>query len=384
MSDPQTPLDLASTVAAFDLDGTSRAPWSVPIRERDWPRYLRMLIDYRLTGIATAALEAGWVSLTDAQAEELLAAQRRSMAWALKIERALVRMGEVFESAGLNVIVLKGTAVAHALYPDPSWRCFGDLDLLVRAGDWRRSLEVLASQGLRRKLPEPRPGFDERFGKAATHARSDGLEVDLHANLAAGPFGIWLPADELFHHTQRFRLADRDLNRLDDTSATMHALIHAALGSSPPLLVPLRDAAQVVASERADWDEIRARADRWGVLAPIQYALKAMYEVLRLEPSAAGRRFLAEPPPVSQRRALRAYTARRSSAAIQIAGLQAIPDLKGKMSYARMLLVPSREFMGANRKAHRGGRLQRWAAAFTSRSLRAGILPGKNGVEPKR
>ena len=99
---------------------------------------------------------------------------------------------EALEKAGIAHRVLKGHAWAHTVYPDPSWRAFGDVDLLVGTDDSDRAVEVLESTGVRRTLPEVRPGFDRRFGKDATLLSASGREVDLHRLLVAGPYGLWV------------------------------------------------------------------------------------------------------------------------------------------------------------------------------------------------
>ena len=114
------------------------------------------------------------------------------MAMVLVLDHLLVEVSSAMTEAGLPTVVLKGAAVADTFYPDRSWRSFGDLDLLISAADWRRACEVLVRLGFRRIIPEPRPGFDERFGKGASFEDARKLQVDLHRTLAMGPFGLWI------------------------------------------------------------------------------------------------------------------------------------------------------------------------------------------------
>src|SRR5437879_3101885 len=93
-------------------------------------------------------------------------------------------------------------------------------------GSGRRRFEE-GELGFTRPRPEPRPGFSERFGKAATHRGVDGLELDLHRTLVVGPFGLWLEPDELFEHAILFHLWGRELRRLDDTALVLHACLNA-------------------------------------------------------------------------------------------------------------------------------------------------------------
>ena len=209
-------------------------------RER-WPKVLWGLGFHRLTGIAVAAHEARQLELASEQVDELLEHHRRVMVDALRIEQRMLQLHDAFTAAGIRVVVLKGASVAHTVYPDPAMRPFGDLDLLVSTTDWRAACETLREHGFTRDLPEPRRGFDERFGKAATHSDASGLQVDLHRTLVLGPFGLWLDPEVLLQHTETFALGGRAVARLDSTGLLLNAALHAGLGTSTPLLLPLRD-----------------------------------------------------------------------------------------------------------------------------------------------
>src|SRR5919108_1697202 len=258
-------------IGGFGLPGRDLRP--VEVSADGWRAFRSSATSGRIVGIAVAAVEAGHLRITEEKAEELLVWQRDAMVWALTIERRLLTLAEAFEADGVRPLVLKGPVLAHTVYPDPSWRAFADLDLLVPTASWRRALEVLAGLGFERRLPEPRPGFDERFGKAAVHTNGDGAEIDLHRTLVIGPFGLWARPDELFRRATTFELGGRTLRRLDDTALLLHACMHASLGWRPPLLWTLRDVAQVAWSGRVDWDELADLARRWRLRAVVRHAL---------------------------------------------------------------------------------------------------------------
>jgi hypothetical protein len=337
---------LERSIGGFGLPGPEPPPIELPAER--WRPFIATLSTGRMTGIAVAAAEAGHLRLTDAQTEELLERHRDAMVWSLTIERRLLGLAEAFEDAGVGMLVLKGPAVAHTMYPDPSWRAFGDLDLLVPTSAWRRALEVLAGLGFERRLPEPRPGFDERFGKAAVHTNGDGVDIDLHRTLVLGPFGLWIKPDELARRSIPFPLGGRILRRLDDTSMLLHACMHASLGWRPPLLWTLRDVAQVAWSGRVDWDELGDLARRWRLRAVLRHALEAASESLEVSLPVEAGPLLSIDPPRRERRVLESYvTERRGRGGTELATLQAIPGLRGKAAYIRALLFPGRAFMAA-------------------------------------
>jgi hypothetical protein len=340
-------LRLAGRIAAFGLSDDERETQPFRIPREDWPSFLATLVSERLTGLAVAANAADELRLTGGQRRALRDRHEEVTFHVLRLEARLLSLTRILAQAGIETIVLKGSALAHAFYPDPSWRPFADIDLLVRAQDWERTCSLLAAIGLRRSLPEPRPGF-ERFRYAALHRTPDGLEVDLHRTLVLGAFGLWMDPEELFRRNTSFALGDAVLRRLDDTALLLHACVHASLGRRHPLLRPLRDLAQVASLADPDWELIADWARRWRAGSVIQRAFALAQDTLRTELRKDMGVFLSWTPTWRERRALRAYTtSRRRRGAIALSTVGAIPDLRGKATYVRALLVPDRAFLRA-------------------------------------
>jgi hypothetical protein len=319
----------------------------------------------RLTGIALRAAEAEWLVLPDGALDDLIERHREQMMFSLALERSLFSIGDAFHSADIDFIVLKGPAIAHTAYPDPSWRPFGDIDLLVRQSDWRSACRVLRDGGFQRVLPEPVTGFDERFGKAATHTGPDGLQLDLHRTLVLGPFGLWVNPGTLFDLTTSFVVGGRSFRRLDDTTRVLHAAIHASLGAAPPLPLTLRDVGQVAMSPSVEWGRLRDLMGAWRLAAVVQHSFRAVEEILeaRLPAEAAFVRQLR--PSAIERRALRGYEPnRRGRGGMALTTTLAIPSVSGKIAYLRALLFPSRDFLraraGQGARGARASYVARW------------------------
>lgn len=347
-------------IAASDgrLDGDI-----MPMPDERWPTVLSGLAFQRLTGIAVAAFEAGRLDLSPEQEEELLDRHRAAMVLSLSIERRLLRLMNAFDEAGVRAVVLKGTAVAHALYPDPSIRPFGDLDLLVSTTEWDRACAALRRCGFERDLPAPRRGFDQRFGKAATHSDAEGIQVDLHRTLVLGPFGLWLDPDELLRHTETFSIGGRTVERLDRTGMLLNALLHAALGSSPPLLLPLCDVVRASRDPGVDWQRLGRWVASWRLSAAVAFAFETAERQLGVELPSATRSLTGQAPGHDEVRAMRAYTDRRRMGGLAMAATRAIPGLRGKAAYVFGLLLPSRDFLRARARGGPGASYRsRWRA----------------------
>lgn len=347
---------LTRRIAGLGLGGDGPA---IVVPEAGWRGFLDRVKAERLSGLAMAGMRDGRLLVPDGRAPELRDAHRSAMLQSLALERVLVRVAGAFRGEGIEAVVLKGPTLA-ALYPDPSWRPFGDLDLMVRGEDWQRSCAVLAGMGFGRVLPEPRSHFDVRFGKAATHRAEDGLEVDLHRTLVVGPFGLWMDPDELHRRSVPFRLGGVALRRLDDTAQLVHACVHAALGWRPPLLLSLRDVVQVLDRATVDWELFGDVVRRWKLDVVVRHAFSAVVETLGASLRTEATPFLSATPGRRELRALRAYTSpRRARGGLAVATLRAVPGARGKMAYLRALVMPERSFLAARGRG-RTSYLRRW------------------------
>ncbi len=193
---------------------------------------------------------------------------------ALFLERALIEVWQTFASTGIAARVLKGPAVAHTGYPDPSMRGFGDIDVLVSSDDFDRALFHLAAGGATRRYPEPRAGFTKRFGKGVAMLRTDGYEIDLHRTFVAGPYGLLIDLGSLFAKSTPFTIAGRVLLGLEREAQFVGACYHAVLGSARPRLVPLRDVLQIALANPFSFERARELWTDWHGGAVVALAVR--------------------------------------------------------------------------------------------------------------
>jgi hypothetical protein len=312
----------------------------------------------RITGLLVSAVLDGALPATVEQTEEAHLAHRASMVTALALEATLVRTAALFDEAGIDYRVLKGTGVAHLDYPDPALRSFGDVDLLVRSSQYDHAVETLVAVGHQRKFPEPRPGFDRRFGKGSCLVNPNGHEIDLHRTLAMGPYGVRLDLDDLWRRSSTFELAGHLFHALGPEERFLHACFHAVLGDNPPRLAPLRDVAQMHLARPLDVDLTRRLSSSWAADAVIARAVLMAADVLGLEtdgpltPWAAG--FSTDR---RDRQFLAVYSgAAQSYAAKSFAAVRAIPGLRDKAAFMFTLALPSRSYLGERHQRP----VQRW------------------------
>lgn len=344
-------------IAAWGLPGAEPGDPFRPVDDEGWSSLMSRIRFERINGLAVEAAAAGALDLTDDQAGQLFKLHRDGMTWCLAAERKLLHLADAFDGAGMQFAVLKGPALAHTVYGEPCLRAFGDLDLLVRSRDYDRAAAMLGRMGHDRRRPEPRPGWEARFGKASVHVDpTDGIEVDLHRTLVLGPFGQWIDGDELMRHTATFDLGGRSLPRLDDTGALLNVALHAALGWADPRLTPIRDCAELGARGSIDEERLEGWAQAWRLGAALERAGELV--VSRLGVSAptvlAGR----QPVRTRERRLLEAYGSGDRRLALPLSTLRAIPGLRAKATYGWSLAFPSRVFLHA--RSGRSSRIRRF------------------------
>ena len=301
------------------------------------------LTNQRLTGVLQHGVATGQVVLPEPHRGALSEAHLRATVLVLSLERRLLEVASALRGVEVEAVVLKGPSLSP--FYGPIVRTYGDIDLLVPVRGWRAALAAVERLGFVRLIPEPRRGFDERFGKGASHADPEGYEVDLHRTLALGPFGLWLDPDELVAESVEFPLRASSLRRLSDTHTLLHVCLHAALGRHPPQLLPLRDVLQVASRGSVAWDELSRLARRWRLGAPLAWAFDTASETFGVPLPRAVRDLDLPEPSLRERLALRAYvTERRDAGGIEVATLLAIGGVSSKAAYLRALLLPDRSF----------------------------------------
>jgi hypothetical protein len=330
-------------IASFGLPGHQRAAepegftrlTETPLDPSDFDRVMREVRVLRLTGFLQAVLAAEALPVTAEQRERAVEAHMAACAVVLGLERTLLDLVEELERHGVEVVVLKGSASAHLLYPDPSLRMFGDNDLLFRSEQFDRALEVLAELGYRRPAAA-RPGFARRSEKGVTLIGVDGDEVEAHRTVLSGSFGRTIDTRELFVSTVWFRLGGRQLRALDPDTGLLHACYHAALGDPDPRLGSLRELAQRFALQEHDPGRVLEIMRRWETGVVVARAVELVHRhlgVAVIDPVAdevAGRR-----PTARERRAIDSYIGEnRSHAARMVASLANLRGNRAPMNGA--------------------------------------------------
>jgi hypothetical protein len=129
--------------------------------------------------------------LADFLFEESLASSRR----AKRLQETLVSVVLALRAAGVEVVALKGAALAFFHYPEPALRPMGDLDLLLaEPGDLARATRALEGSGWRALLDTPRHRVfvrpDERVARPASEDPENPVRIEVHTSFRLPVLGL--------------------------------------------------------------------------------------------------------------------------------------------------------------------------------------------------
>ncbi len=248
---------------------------------RPGPDVLGWACDERVVSVIASARRSGHLVLPAGLASEFIHEHEAAMYRCVLLERALAEVADVLVSSRVRFRLLKGPAVAHLDYPDPMWRTFGDLDLLVPATDYDAAVRSLERWGARRRSLEVQPDFDRRFGKGVCMIGAEGVQVDLHRMLSPGAFGLSIDPEELFADADEVVIGGDRYLALTRQHRFLHACLHV-LGDWPHRLMPLRDVAQLRLATDLDFATAVRTAERWRCRQVLAYAVAESATMLGL------------------------------------------------------------------------------------------------------
>ena len=261
----------------------------------------------------------------------------------LRVEQMLLSALDLFDAAGIPYRLLKGVAVSHLDYPDPSWREFGDADVLVAEDAWREAVEVLEADSLfspfHGEVVNP---FGK--GKGRTFLTPDKLMLDVHWRLSIGGLGA-RRVDVLFDNPDAFSLAGRSVPALSRPGRLVHALVHWFC-TTAIRRGTMRDMTELADANPA---EVSAIASHLRVSGVVQRSAGLLGEELELPAlmSLAG----SLRPTVAER-VLAArwgdFSLHRNVLWREATGLLFTPGLRARRDYVTARVLPSAEFRQSN------------------------------------
>lgn len=339
--------DFLLAVAGYGLAGAVRAFPAEPLGDESWASLLQSARTHRVTGLLLAAVDEGAFPATEIQVQQAHTVHLSAIMWVMSLEHELLNVVDLLAGSAIGCRVLKGAAVAHLDYARPELRSFIDLDVLVRAEDFDRAVQVLVAAGFVRRLAEPRPGFDRRFDKGTTLVGATRFELDLHRTFVLGPWGLLVDLDDLWKDSQKLVLGGRTVRALSRDNRLRHACYHAALGDWPLRLGSLRDIAEMILGDGGELTVRRMLGPHRGTEAVLAAAVADSWRLLGIatvtELSSWAQSYV--PSRKDEARLALHTRADKTFAAQAVSTLGALPRLRDKASYIWALILPDAEYV---------------------------------------
>jgi hypothetical protein len=286
--------------------------------------------------------------------ESLLAAARAEAALEIARQCDLARTLSACASAGVDVLVIKGAALACTVYPEPWLRPREDTDLLVRASDAVRAGAVLAAGGYRRVPRQSgRIVTNQQLYVRTASAHRDA--VDLHWKIAdPAPFADLLSSEALFATAVDAAVSSSSTARVPSRG---HALLlacwhRAAHHRDAERLLWLYDM-HLLAGALDDADRRTVMAIAAGTRT-VDVCRDALTLVARHFESEPARTLLASLPPASGSADTPASSYLRADARkvdLLVADLRSLPGWRSRLRLVREHLFPPAAYM---RETHPG------------------------------
>lgn len=176
------------------------------------------------------------------------------------LEQRLLQTLDTLSAANIDVVLLKGAALASTVYGSFAARPMGDLDLLVRAEDATRAWELMHHSGW---IPPESNEMDEFY---ATHhhlaaledANPTGIGLELHTDIVPTRRAAYLSAQSIWERAQPVELKGRHTLVPCTEHQVLHIAIHFAWSNMMTSAAwrSFRDLQQIAATSTVDWGEL--------------------------------------------------------------------------------------------------------------------------------
>ena len=262
---------------------------------RDWAVVVDLANRHGVAAFVRQSVGRAGVPLPPGVDGALREAWVRGVAHVMSLNAELDRVTQAFVDRGIPVIVLKGPALARTIYPAPTLRPYGDVDLTVHDDDQERAAAALISAGFYEvpyqpeiaRLAHADHGAEEAFHRTFVK-EPQGLLVELHVD----PLQLGLkPACEAGRWERAVPIPDLPgALMLGPEDQVVQLAVHAhkhAFGR----LIWLKDLDLLLRrSEPLDWGLVRGVAQREGVTASVWYAFRVASSLLAFDMPAEARR----------------------------------------------------------------------------------------------
>jgi hypothetical protein len=202
-----------------------------------------------------------------------------------------VRLIGLLQSGGVEVVPLKGSLASDIIFRDPGLYPTGDIDLLVRPEDLKRTEKILLDAGYRKDSRVSERDLFSQHYHLIFH--SDAYIAEVHWNLVKRYFTV--PAEFWWEEKTRMEYGEAEILQLSVEKYLMYLIFHLFLHGYRPLKFFVLISELInVRREEIDWGKFFSYADEYKMRRLVLFTLDLLGELLGTRmPGSLGRRKIA-------------------------------------------------------------------------------------------
>ncbi|MEM7342775.1 MAG: nucleotidyltransferase family protein [Chloroflexota bacterium] len=166
-----------------------------------------------------------------------------------------------YETQKIDVLWLKGFALAHLVYPEPALRPMRDMDLLVAPEQAILAQQTLTSIGFEAPLPSTSHLPSKHLEAATLQREGFTISIEVHHNAFHDDFYASLSVPELSGPPLAFQIGNKTAYTLGYEDMLWHLCGHIVNIAHPVKLIWISDIVRFAEmfKTKIDWDQVRVQ-----------------------------------------------------------------------------------------------------------------------------
>jgi len=274
------------------LEALLRQEWRVLDTPLPWISLLEVADEQRVAPLLCHQLRAAgqWSCLPQPWAEQLLTRYQESALRNALYLNALEALVALLNRVGIEPILLKGAALAYAVYPHPALRPMGDLDLWVPSRDFDTAAHALVQAGWQPTVPGQWSLIQAEISHHLGLVNPSGFprSVELHRRWMTLPPALRPPDTEtlVWEHAQPMTIGRAQARILAPLDHFIYLVAHLARHAAhQDRLLWYTDLVVLVEHDGSafEWDRLVERAEQLGLAVPLAWVVDALSQRLGLD-----------------------------------------------------------------------------------------------------
>ena len=250
----------------------------------NWEHLLAMAHRHRVIPLLSRALRRVAPADVPTSVLETLRAEGAAIARRnLLLTRELLSLLKRFDEHGIRAVPIKGPVLAMLAYQDVSLRQFGDLDMLLNAGDVARARALLEAEGYIPKFQLAAPQEDAfityQHDYPLYHSGKD-IVLELHSGIKPKFYAISLDHKDLWAGLSGISIGGQQIPCLTLEDQLLTLCIHGTSHSWERLFWIVDIAELLSMTREVDWSRLLARARRLGCHRIVLLGLALAHDLL--------------------------------------------------------------------------------------------------------